>query len=133
MIHTETKSIQIDRPAEDTYAFLADPTTMPQWAIHNVRSIRPVENGRWEMETPRGKGFLIPHYAEQNGILDHEFIDAGEGRWIVAARVVPIAESASVYMITLTKPEAMPLEFFEKGMQLMDEELAALKACVEAL
>lgn len=128
-----TKYVQIERPVADAYAFLADPATMPKWAIHNVRSIKPVGNGRWEMDTPRGKGFLIPHYEKPNGILDHDFIDAGEGFWSVTARAVPIAESASVYMITLTKPDAMPMEAFEGGMKLMDEELKALKACVEAL
>jgi hypothetical protein len=128
-----TKYVQIDRPVADAYAFLADPATMPKWAIHNVRSIKLVGNGRWEMDTPRGKGFLIPHYQKPNGILDHDFIDAGEGFWSVTARAVPIANSASVYMITLTKPDAMPMEAFEGGMKLMDEELTALKACVEAL
>jgi hypothetical protein len=128
-----TKSVQIERPVADAYTFLADPATMPKWAIHNVRSIKPVGNGRWEMDTPRGKGFLIPHYQKPNGILDHDFIDAGEGFWSVTARAVPIADSTSVYMITLTKPDAMPMEAFEGGMKLMDEELTALKACVEAL
>jgi hypothetical protein len=128
-----TKYVQIERPVADAYAFLADPATMPKWAIHNVTSIKPVGNGRWEMDTPRGKGFLIPHYQKPNGILDHDFIDAGEGFWSVTARAVPIADSASVYMITLTKPDAMSMEAFEGGMKLMDEELTALKACVEAL
>jgi hypothetical protein len=128
-----TKYVQIERPVIDAYTFLADPATMPKWAIHNVKSIKPVGNGRWEMDTPRGKGFLIPHYQKPNGILDHDFIDAGEGFWSVTARAVPIADSASVYMITLTKPDAMPMEAFEGGMKLMDEELTALKACVEAL
>lgn len=133
MVQSVNKSIQIDRPAEVAYGFLADPATMPQWAIHNVKSIKPVSNGHWEMDTPRGKGYLVPHYAELNGILDHEFVDASEGRWSVSARVVPVAASASVYMITLTRPEGMPAEAFEMGMKLMDDELAALKACVEAL
>lgn len=133
MLHSETKYIQIERPVADAYGFLADPATMPQWAIHNVKSIKPVGNGRWEMETPRGKGYVIPHYQTTNGILDHDFIDAGEGFWSVTARVVPISKDASVYMITLTKPEAMPIDVFYGGMKLMDEELVALKACVEAL
>ena len=128
-----TKYVQIERPVADAYTFLADPATMPKWAIHNVRSIKPVGNGRWEMDTPRGKGFLIPHYQKLNGILDHDFIDAGEGFWSVTARAVPIADSASLYMITLTKPDGMPMGAFEGGMKLMDEELTALKACIEAL
>lgn len=128
-----TKYVQIGRPVTDTYAFLAEPSTMPKWAIHNVKAIKPVGNGRWEMDTPRGTGFLVPHYQESNGILDHDFIDAGEGFWSVTARAVPAGNSASVYMITLTKPDGMPTEAFEGGMKLMDDELAALKACVEAL
>jgi hypothetical protein len=128
-----TKYVQIERPAVDAYAFLADPATMPKWAIHNVKSIKQVGNGRWEMDTPRGTGFLVPHYQKPNGILDHDFIDAGEGFWSVTARAVPIGASTSVYMITLTKPDAMPMEAFEGGMKLMDEELTALKACIEAL
>ncbi len=85
------------------------------------------------MDTPRGKGFLIPHYQKLNGILDHDFIDAGEGFWSVTARAVPIADSASLYMITLTKPDGIPMGAFEGGLKLMDEELTALKACIEAL
>jgi hypothetical protein len=127
-----TKYVQIDRPVADAYAFLADPATMPKWAIHNVKSIKPVGNGRWEMDTPRGRGYLVPHYQKPNGILDHDFIDAGEGFWSVTARAVPIGDSTSVYMITLTKPDAMPMEAFEGGMKLMDDELTALKACIEA-
>jgi hypothetical protein len=128
-----TKYIQIERPVDDAYAFLADPATMPKWAIHNVKSIKLVGDGRWEMDTPRGPGYLVPHYRKPNGILDHDFIDAGEGFWSVTARAVPIADSTSVYMITLTKPDAMPVEAFEGGMKLMDDELKALKACIEAL
>jgi hypothetical protein len=126
-----TKTIQIARPAADVFDFLADPATMPSWAIHNVKSIRPLGNGRWEMDTPRGKGGLVPHYEKSSGILDHEFIDAGEGHWAVSARVVPVSGAESVYMITLNQPEAMPEDAFEQGMILMDDELRALKDCVE--
>jgi hypothetical protein len=87
-----TKTIQIGCPAADCYHFLADPSTMPQWAVHNVKAIRKLAGGRWEMETPRGKALLVPHYEGSKGILDHDFIDANEGFWQVTARVVP-AES----------------------------------------
>jgi hypothetical protein len=132
MTTSATKTIQIARSAADTYDFIADPTTMPQWAVHNVKSIRELGNGLWEMETPRGKATLVPHYEKTNGILDHEFIDAGEGVWHVTGRVVPVGPSESVYIITLPKPDQLPLEAFEAGMKLMDEELAAMKACIES-
>src|SRR5579862_9265231 len=98
MTYSVTKYIQIERPAADAFAFLSDPATMPEWAIHNVKAIRPLGDGRWEMDTPRGNGALVPHYQKENGILDHEFLDAGEGRWWVPARVVPVGTSASAYI-----------------------------------
>ena len=132
MTMSATKTVQIERPATESYAFIANPETMPQWAIHNVKAIRKLDGIRWEMETPRGKATLIPYYEGRNGILDHEFIDAGEGVWRVTGRVVPVGPSESVYIMTLPKPDSMPAEAFEAGMRLMDEELAALKACIES-
>ena len=130
---TVTKTIQIGRTAAESFDFIADPETMPQWAIHNVQAIRRLDGGRWQMDTPRGKATLIPRYERAGGILDHEFIDASEGLWQVSARIVPAGPSESVYMITLPKPDPMPAEAFEAGMRLMDDELAALKRCIESL
>ena len=52
--------------------------------------------------------------------------------WQVAGRVVPPAPSESVYIMTLPKPDNVPAGAFEAGMRLMDDELAAIKACVES-
>jgi ketosteroid isomerase-like protein len=132
MTTSATKTIQIARSASESWDFIADVSTMPQWAIHNVRAIRDLGNGSWEMDTVRGKGTLIPHYDRETGILDHEFLDAGEGRWKVTGRVVPVGPLESVYMMTLPKPEGLPIEMFEAGMLLMDEEMAALKTRIES-
>ena len=133
MTVTVTKTIQIGRSAGERFDFIADPETMPQWAVHNVKAIRRLDGGRWEMDTPRGKAILVPRYERSGGRLDHEFIDTNEGVWRVSARIVPAGPSESVYMITLPKPDLMPAEAFEAGMRLMDDELAALKCCIESL
>jgi hypothetical protein len=39
---------------------------------------------------------------------------------------------APIYPAPNTKPENMPAEAFEAGMRLIDDELAALKACIES-
>jgi hypothetical protein len=132
MTISATKTIQIARSAAESRDFIADASTMPQWAIHNVKAIRDLGNGRWEMDTVRGKGTLIPQYDRETRILDHEFIDANEGRWKVTGRVVPVGPRESVYRMTLPTPDGLPIEIFEAGMKLMDEELAALKACIES-
>lgn len=126
-----TLSVQIACPAADAYRFVADPATMPQWAIHNVKGIRPLANNEWEIETPRGAGRLVPHYEPELGILDHEFIDPKEGAWAVSARIVPAGTADSVYMITLVKPPKMPEEVFRQGMPLVEQELQAMKRILE--
>ncbi len=133
MAISTTKSIQIERPASDVFAFVSDLTMMPKWAIHNVKAIRPLGDGSWQIETPRGPGQIVPHFRADCGILDHEFIDPREGRWSVPARVVPVDNSTSAFIITLRKPDTMPEYAFAPAMRLMDEELAALKSCVERL
>lgn len=128
-----TRSVEIAAPAPTACAFLSDPSTMPRWAVHNVKSIQPAEGGAWKIETPRGGGRFIPHFDAAHGILDHEFVDPQEGRWPVSARIVPLGPNASLYQVTLTKPEGMPDESFWQGIPLIDEELRALKSCVEAI
>jgi hypothetical protein len=122
-----TLSVQIACLATEAYRFIADPATMPQWAIHNVKSIRPVEQNEWEIQTPRGTGRLIPHYDRTYGILDHEFVDPKEGSWEVSARIVPAGVKNSVYMITLVKPPSMPEEAFRQGMPFVEEELQMMR------
>lgn len=126
-----TLSVQIACPAADAYRFVADPATMPQWAIHNVKGIRPLGSNEWEIETPRGPGKLVPHYKQEFGILDHEFIDPKEGPWAVSARIVAAGATDSVYMITLVKPPKMPEEVFRQGLPLVEEELQAMKRILE--
>jgi len=131
MIATATKSIAIDRAPADVFAFVADGATWPRWAIHNVRAIQPGADGDWLMETPRGPGRLRLKPNAAFGILDHEFIDAQEGRWEVPARIVA-AGGGAVFMLTLVKPPGMTEQGFEAGMLLLDEELATLKQLLEA-
>lgn len=132
MTYSTTRTVQIDRPANEVFAFAADPRNLPRWAIHNVQAVQPGADGAWELQTPRGKGRFIPHCDARFGILDHEFIDAREGRWQVPARAVAIGPRASVYIITLAKPHAMPVSDFEQAMGLMGDELQALKRAVES-
>ncbi|MGD0737640.1 MAG: SRPBCC family protein [Terracidiphilus sp.] len=122
-----TLSVQIARPATEAFRFIADPATMPQWAIHNVKAIRPVGQNEWEIQTPRGAGRLIPRYNSAFGILDHDFVDPREGSWEVSARIVPAGTKDSIYMITLVKPPSMPDEAFNQGMPLVEEELQTMK------
>jgi hypothetical protein len=126
-----TKSIWIDAQPAAVFAFLANGENWPKFAIHNIFSIRPGEEGNWLIETPRGPGQLRLKTHAAHGIVDHEFIDAQEGRWEVPARVVPAGDDGTVFMMTLTKPAQMPEPDFQVGMKLLDEEFATLKRLLE--
>jgi hypothetical protein len=127
---TITKSININCPVEKTFEFVANAANWPQFAIHNIYSIQLAEDGYWLMETPRGAGKLKIHPQKRYGLLDHEFIDKREGKWIVPTRVVPTPDGCHLTM-TFSKPAELPTQLFEEGMKLLEEELETLKKILE--
>ena len=131
MTASVTLSVLIACPAAKDYRFIAEPETMPQWAIHNVKSIQLVGQNEWEIQTPRGAGRLRPHYDMASGILDHEFVDPKEGSWDVSARIVPAGAKDSIYTITLVKPPFMSEEAFRQGMPLVEQELQQMRRILE--
>ncbi|MFD8545408.1 SRPBCC family protein [Streptomyces sp. NPDC059649] len=125
-----TKTVTIDRPPDEVFAFLADPANWPQWAVVNVRSIEPTEDPQWwRMSTPRGPAGLRlrPHAAL--GVLDHDYRDA-TASWRVPARVVPNGTGAD-FMITFFRPPTLTTEDFLAQTALADTELATLKHVLE--
>jgi hypothetical protein len=127
-----TKSILLPCSPQAAWTFLADGGKWPSWAIHNVLASKSVSKDRWEIQTPRGRGVLHIRGVEDLGILDHDFIDAQEGKWTVPARVVPISVG-SLFLMTLEKPAGMPDEAFECGLKELDDELAQLARITSSL
>ncbi|MBL8852218.1 MAG: hypothetical protein JNG89_21275 [Planctomycetaceae bacterium] len=69
---------------------------------------------------------------EEFGILDHDFIDAQEGKWTVSARVVPVS-TGSLFLMTLESPAGMPDEAFERGLKELEDELIQLERITSSL
>jgi Polyketide cyclase / dehydrase and lipid transport len=130
MTTTVTKTMNIKASPDKVWEFVNDLSLWPKWAIYNVLSSKQGDGGYWLMEGPRGTSKVKMNSNKATGILDHDFIDPGEGHWKVPCRVVA-GYSGSHFMITFTKPEQMPDEAFEVGMKLLDEELVKLKEYVE--
>jgi hypothetical protein len=125
-----TKTINIKAVLEKVWDYVDDLSKWAEWAIHNVQSVQESNNGFWLMHGPRGASKVKMNSEKTKGILDHDFIDPGEGHWSVPCRVVT-GSVGSHFMITFTKPEKMPDEAFATGMKLLDEELSQLKAIME--
>jgi quinol monooxygenase YgiN len=131
MTEPVNKTVFVQCPAKVLFDFLANAENWPRWAVYNVQAVRPGSGGWWLMDTPRGPGRLRIRPSERTGILDHEFIDAQEGRWMVPARVVAVGDGV-LLMMTFINPDALPDEAFRQGMRLLDEELETLKRLLES-
>ncbi len=125
-----TKTVSIEAPASAVFKFLADAQNWPKWAIVNVNSIAPGEDGWWRMETPAGSAKLRIRPEASFGILDHDF-NSPEASWTVPARVVRNGTGCE-FMITFYRPPNFTKEFFEQQIALVDKELAQLKHLMEA-
>ncbi len=130
MTNTITKTINIKVSPDKAWDYVNDLSKWADWAIHNVKSVRQGDNGFWLMDGPGGISSVKMNSDKTTGILDHDFIDPGEGHWKVLCRVVA-GNLGSHFMITFTKPFQMPDEAFEMGMKVLDEELLKLKEVLE--
>ena len=127
---TQTKSIAIAATPEKVFAFLMDGATWPKWAIHNVKAVKPVAAGVWNLETARGPGQLTLKGDAASGVIDEVFVDADGNAWTVPGRVVS-AGGGAVVVMTFTKPSGVnEIQFFQ-GMAQMDDELDTLKRVLE--
>ncbi|MGV4980998.1 SRPBCC family protein [Streptomyces sp. NPDC001709] len=129
--HSITKTIGIDRPHEQVFAFLADPANWPEWAVVNVRSIEPTDDPDWwRMSTPLGPARLRLRANAEFGILDHDYVD-DTASWRVPARVVPNGDGTE-FMITFHQPPSLSDSVFKEQTDLVDTELATLKRILES-
>jgi hypothetical protein len=103
MTITLTKTINIKASPDNGWDYINDLSKWAEWAIHNVKSVRQGENGFWLMDGPRGTSKVKMNSDKTIGILDHDFLDPGEGYWKVPCRVVA-GNLGSHFMITFTKP-----------------------------
>lgn len=125
-----TKTVSIERPVAEVYAYLADLANWPAWAVVNIQSIEPTDDSDWwRMSTPQGPGKLRLRGNAELGVLDHDYLD-DTASWRVPARVVPNGDGAE-FMITFFRPPTFTDEFFREQVALVDEELATLKEILE--
>lgn len=124
-----TKSADIQAPPEKAYAFLADPMNWPQYAVVNLRSVSPGQNGWFKAVTKFGEGELKINGVKELGLFDHIWKDP-QASWQVYSRVVPNGDGSTVTM-TLFQPPVMSDEQFDHAMKEMDVEMAKLEEILE--
>ena len=123
------KSVDIQAAPEKAFAFLCDPLNWPQYAIVNLRTVNPGQNGWCKAVTKFGEGEIRVDPVKEFGILDHQWRDP-QASWKVHSRVVPNGDGSTV-MMTLFQPLVMTDQQFDQAMKGMDTEMAKLKEILE--
>jgi hypothetical protein len=124
----DVQAVEIVRPLEQAFRYVADPRTLPEW----THAFRSVSNGRATLATPRGSvevGLEVRASLEW-GTIDWlmTFPDGSVGR--AFSRLVPLDPTRSSYSFTLLAPP-VPLEQVEGALaeqaKVLRQELAALQ------
>src|SRR5512141_1400800 len=64
-------SMYIDRPVDEVYAYVADPTHLPDWAAGLAGSVEH-RDGRWFVRSPMGEVEVRFVPSNPYGVLDHD-------------------------------------------------------------
>jgi hypothetical protein len=123
------KSVDVQASSDKVFAFLANPLNCPQYAVVNLRSVSPGQDGWFHAVTKFGEGALKVNTVKELGVFDHVWKDP-QATWQVYSRVVPNSEGATV-MMTLFQPAVMSDRRFDEAMKEMDSEMKKLKEILE--
>lgn len=129
MARSAVKWIDIQATPEKAYNFLSNPLNWPEYAIVNLRSVSPGENGWFKAVTKFGEGELKINGVKELGLFDHTWKDP-QATWQVYSRIVPNGGGSTVLM-TLFQPPVMTDPQFDHAMKEMDIELNKLKQILE--
>jgi uncharacterized protein YndB with AHSA1/START domain len=114
-------------PVAQSYAFLADPRNMSQWASGLGQGLRR-EGEAWIAEGEMGR--VAVHFADANpyGVLDHEVTLPDGVRVAVPMRVVANGDAASELVFTLFRQPGMDDAKFAADAQWVMRDLEKLQA-----
>jgi hypothetical protein len=122
--------VPIDRPANEVYGYVSDPTNWPAWAPGLCTSIEHVD-GHWVAES--GMGRIVIEFAPPNdfGVLDHTVTVASGETFHNPMRVIPDGSGCEV-VFTVRRRSGITDEEFERDASAVLADLTALKRLIEA-
>ena len=124
MVRSRTISITVNKKTGEAFdAILQIPQKMMPDATIN-------SDGWWSFTGPHGKSKLKFNENKSFGILDHQYVDE-ESSWDVPMRVVSSGDFSEV-VITLTKPEELTDEQFDRRISEIGEMVISMKNIIES-
>jgi len=129
-MRSDTQTVTIEADARLVYQVLADPETLPRWAVGFCRSIR-TEGGRWVAQTAQGDVGIRYATDPTSGVIDFHISPAPGVEVVANSRVVANGDGAE-YIFTQFQMPGMPDHVFEANVAALKEELGVLRALMRA-
>lgn len=128
MLPARTLSISIARPADEIYAYLAQPARFPEWSKF-ITGMRPDGDG-WIATTTAGESRMRFGPRNDFGVVDHTVTVSPGVEVFVPFRVVRNQAGAEV-LFTVFRQPTQDDRAFEEDCALVAADLAHLKQIVE--
>jgi hypothetical protein len=127
---TRHLGVRVARPADEAYAFAADPANLPLWSSGLGRGIERID-GEWFIESPEGaiRFEFVP--ANDLGVLDHRVTFPGGGTFYNPMRVVPYDDGCEITFSVRRFGDISDADF-ERDAAAVAADLARLKEVLEA-
>lgn len=129
-MRSNTQTVSIDSPADRAFAFVADPTNLPRWAIGFAKDVTQGGDLGYIVTTGQGEVPLRVATDARLGVVDFH-MKVGDGADAVAhSRVLPRGDGAE-YVFTQFQAPGMDDAVFDGQVAALGHELVALKALLE--
>ena len=125
-----TSAVTIEAPAAEVLEFVADPATLPQWAVGFARAIRR-EGDRWIVSTARGEVGVRYAVDTALGTVDFYLAPAPGVEFPAFSRVLPNGDGTE-YLFTQFQTPGMSDHEFEGQVVALGEELQVLRSLLRA-
>ncbi|MEQ1760956.1 MAG: SRPBCC family protein [Vicinamibacterales bacterium] len=131
MNSVDVQCVRIEADAASVFAFLADPSNLPKWAVGFASQVEIDDDGSVIVTTGQGHRMPVVIVAsEGSGVVDFVMTPAPGMSAVAWARVVTTSDGAMVTFAQAQSP-GVPDEVFAGQVAAVTHELGVLKAVVE--
>lgn len=129
-MRSDTQSITIDVDPRELFAFVANPETLPMWAVGFCRSIRR-DGDRFWVGTREGEVEIRYVTDAASAVIDFHISPLPGVEAVAHSRVLPNGSGAE-YVFTQFQAPGMPDAHFEGQIETLKEELVVLRSILRA-
>lgn len=124
-------SARVHRPAAEVYAYVADPTHLPEWA-HGLTGSITREGDTWVADSPMGRVTVAFAPPNDLGVLDHDVTLPSGETFHNPFRVLPDGPTTCELVFTVRRPPGTTRDDFARDVTTVADDLNRLKERLES-